>query len=430
MASDRPEFRPPVKTLLRLPALLALLLLAAPAAAQDSLKIAAVVNDDVISALDLAVRTRMAILSSRLQDTPETRARLMPPMLRSLIDERLKLQEARRLGVTVKEEEVQHRLAAIARQNNATPEEFAQILARSGILIDSLAEQIRAEVAWARLVRQRFRGAINISEEEIDAALAEIEANRGKPEYRVAEIFLGLDPGTPEAELRQSAERLAQQLREGASFAAVAQQFSQSSSAAAGGDLGWVRPGQLDPAIDQILPRLRPGEIAGPIRSTGGYYIIALVNMRVAGGVSLEEGRVSLKQAFLPLPENPTPEEIEELTSRLRAMADRIGSCEDFDRVVTEEDPQALADYPEATLAQLDDRLRAIVLNLPVGQPSEPVRAERGVGLVIVCSRDTNPEGLPSRIEVAERLARERLELLARGYLRDLRRAAHVDLRV
>src|SRR5690348_7693549 len=129
--------------------------LAAPA--QDSIRIVAVVNDDVISQRDLDVRERMVISSSHLQESPETRARLGPQVLRGLIDERLKLQEAQRLGIKVPANDVTQQIKTIADENKMSLENFEAALAQSGITMDSLRTQINAELSWVKVIQRRLR---------------------------------------------------------------------------------------------------------------------------------------------------------------------------------------------------------------------------------------------------------------------------------
>jgi len=267
--------------------LLAMLVGAPHAApAQDSIRIAAVVNDDVISERDLNVRVRMVISSSRLQDSPETRARLGPQVLRGLIDERLKLQEAGRLGIKVPANDVTQQIKTIADENKMSLENFEAALAQSGITIDSLRTQITAELSWLRVIQRRLRPQVTISDDQIDEAMAEIKANANQPEYLLAEIFLAVDSPTQEAEVKQNADRLIDQIHQGAGFSAVARQFSQSSTAAGGGDLGWVHQGQLDRALDAVLPTLKKGDVSAPIRSLGGFHILYLRDQRQSGATS------------------------------------------------------------------------------------------------------------------------------------------------
>jgi len=402
----------------------------AAAAQEGSISIAAVVNDDVISKRDLEVRERMVISSSRLQDSPETRARLGPQVLRGLIDERLKLQEAQRLGIKVPAGDVEQQIKAIAAENKMSPENFEAALAQSGITIEALRTQIRAELSWVRVIQRRLRPQVTISDDQIDEAVAEIKANANQPEYLLAEIFLAVDSPTQEAEVKQNAERLIDQIHQGAGFSAVARQFSQSSTAAGGGDLGWVHQGQLDRALDAVLPSLKKGDVSQPIRSLGGFHVLYLRDMRQSGASSAPQGKVSMKQAFMTLPAKPTQAEIDKASALAQHIIDQAKSCDDMVRLAREATPNAHTDLDNVDYSDLPPELKQIATDQPLNTPSKALRLATGIGVYMVCKRDIASGGLPSREEVGTRLLRERLEVMARGYLRDLRRAAFIDLRV
>ena len=248
-----------------------------PAAAQEALRIAAVVNDDVITGLDLAVRTRMAILSSSLPDTAEMRNRVARQVLRAMIDERLMLQEAARQNITVQQSEIDAELSKLAERNDVTLDQFSDYLAQNGV---PLADQIRATIAWSKLIGRQLRPRAVITEEDIDEVLLQAEQSQGQPQRRVAEIFLAVDAPGEEEDVRRSTERLIEQIRGGIPFSAVASQFSDAATAAVGGDVGWVLPGQLAPEVDETLERMQDGDIAGPVRAAGGYYILQLRGQR------------------------------------------------------------------------------------------------------------------------------------------------------
>ncbi len=252
----------------------------APASAQDSLKIAAVVNDDVITVLDIVVRARIALIASNQSDTPENRSQLVVPALRNLIDERLKAQAVKAYGIEVVEADVDAHLQQLAQHNNMTEDQFKSELVKRGVLVDSFTDQIRIEIGWAQLVRQRFRAAATVTDKDVDDELAQYQQNVGKPEYALAEIFLPVYGTNDAAEVRATAEGLMDQLRGGADFAALARQFSQSATASIGGELGWNRLDQLDPAVAAAIGSMQPGQVAGPIQIPGGYSILMLHERR------------------------------------------------------------------------------------------------------------------------------------------------------
>jgi len=402
-------------------------LAAGPAAAQDSLRIVAVVNDDVITAVDLMARTRMIMASSGVHDTADARQRLLPQVLRALIDDRIRNQAATKEGIKVSQDRIDERLDDLAKANNATRDQFLGILQQNGIQVGVLEDQIRTEIAWSMLVQRKFRQGIIITDSDIDAAQKRMIENEGKPEYQVAEIFLSVDDPAQSDAVKQSADRLMEQLKGGADFAAVARQFSQASTASSGGLIGWVRPGDLAPEIDAALTTMETGAIAGPVRSEGGFHILLLRNKRTTGA-SRAEGTVSLKRIIVPLQSGATPAQVDAATRQAQSAVARIESCADVAKVADNVNGGKVADMTNVNLTSLPPALQTVALSDPMGRASQPIRANDGMNVFVVCQRNVTTGG-PTREQIGEQLMRDRLDLLARGYLRELRRAAYVDIR-
>jgi peptidyl-prolyl cis-trans isomerase SurA len=270
----------PMRKLL-LPAVLFLTALALrPAAAQDTLRIVALVNDDVITAIDLGVRTEMIIASSGTPDTPEARQRLRPQVLRALIDDRLRQQAADKEGVSVPQDRIDERMGELAQNNSMSLDQFRDALRRDKIEPGWLEDQIRTEIAWGMLVNRKFRSSIVVTDADVDAAQRRLREDAGKTEYRLAEIFLSVDDPNDTETVRESADRLIEQLKKGSDFAEMARQFSQSATASKGGVLGWISPGDLPLELATAVQSLQPDTIAGPIRSEGGFHILKLLDQR------------------------------------------------------------------------------------------------------------------------------------------------------
>lgn len=408
--------------------LLALGLGAGPASAQDSVeRIAAVVNDRIITVSDLDRRMTMAILSSDLPNTEEVRERLRPQVLRSLVDEQLQLQEARRLEVEVTEQEISNALGALAQQNNMQFEQFEQMLTSRGVPIQSLREQLRAQIAWSRVVQGRLTPRVEIAEEEIDAVLNRLQQTAGRDEYLLAEIFLAVDNPSRETEVRQFAERLVDQVRSGANFAELARQFSQAAGAINGGDLGWVLQGELSPEIDLVVRAMGSGQISAPIRDVGGYHIMLVRDVR-AGSAGGGAETVSIKQLFLPLTEGGNREA---LTAEAAALGGEIQGCDAMQSRIEASASPMSGDVGRLRVSELPTEIARLVTGLEIGRASEPYVRDQGVSLLMVCERTASGEAaLPSRDQVAEQLGLQRLDMLQQRYIRDLRASAFVDLRV
>ncbi|WP_340117956.1 peptidylprolyl isomerase [Pelagibius sp. 7325] len=261
-------------------------------AQSDLFRPAAVVNDDIISVLDLAMRVQLAVVAAGVEDTQEVRRRLTPQVLRSLIDERLQMQEAERLDISVTDLQVAGALEQIAQQNSMTEGQFLTMLRNRGIIPTTLIDQIRAQIAWQAIIQRRLRPNVVITPEEVEEVASRLSARRGAVERRVAEIFIPIESTAREGEARANAERLFEELRQGANFAGLARQFSQSGTASLGGDLGWVRDGEMEEELNSVLAQMGPGEVSVPIRTVSGYHILFLRDMRKNEGQDIDRGRI------------------------------------------------------------------------------------------------------------------------------------------
>lgn len=402
---------------------------AVPALAQET-RIAAVVNDDVISMADLASRIHLVIASSNIPDTPENEQRISRQVLRTLIDEKLEMQEAKRLNIKVSDAEIADALERIAKQNNIPKDGLDKFLAEHGVKRAALVDQITPMLAWGKVVRQSLAQLASVSDEEVDATLARLRENAGEPRARIAEIFLAVDSPQQDDEVHHFADRLFEQLRAGGSFAAIAQQFSQSATAAVGGDIGWVTPSELDTEIGRTVQRLSPGEVAPPIRAAGGWYLVLVIEKQAPNSNTGDDTRVSLTQIMFPLAPNAPDTERRRVMSRAESLTKDAKSCGELAQIGREQAPQTSGDLGQVRVGDLPTDLRSTVLGLKVAEPSHPVPLRGGIGVLMVCSREESPSALPSRDEITDNLMRDRFETLARRYLRDLRRAAFVDQRV
>lgn len=403
--------------------------LVVPARSQDVLRIAAVVNEDIVSVFDLVSRLRLVIVSARLPNTSEVRNRLAKQILRSLIDEKLQLQEAKRLSLTVTSSEIKAGIAALEKRNNIPAGTFGQFLARSGMNSQTVVDQIGAAMAWKKIVRQRITPLLKISDEEVEEAMAAIKASRDQPQHLLSEIFFSVDTPDQENSVRETAERILTQIRKGADFAAVARQFSQSTTASGGGDLGWMQKGQFDKAIDAVLPQMKPGQVLGPIRTLTGYVLLMLRDRRLPTAAKPEDAVVTLAQVKLEFPSDAGPDDIASQKDLARTISETANGCADLTKIGRELGASAAGILKDAKVRDITPALRSLALSLKVGAPSQPLDFKNSVVVIIVCAR-SDATGLPSKKEVYNVLARRRLGVMTRRYLRDLRRSAFLDIRL
>jgi peptidyl-prolyl cis-trans isomerase SurA len=398
------------------------------AVAQDELKIAAVVNDEIVTQLDLVMRMRIAMLSAKLPDTPEVERRLLPQALRQLIDERLKRQEAKKAGITVSQEDVDQQINRIAQRNGLTRDQLQAQLNNAGILVSALSDQLEADISWIRLVSTKLRSSVKITDSDINDEIARIQATQGQQEYRLSQIFLAVDSPGQDSAVAASAQRLADQLHEGADFASLATQFSQDQSADQGGDQGWVRLDQVDPSLASDVQTSPVNQLIGPVHGIGGYYLAIVTATRPASGGEAATDSISLRRILWPLPSNAADSEIAKASDQAKEVAKHINSCDNIEAAAAGAKPGVYNDLGTLAIANIAPEVQAAAINQPIGLPTAPIRTGQGVGIYVICGRQAGA-GL-SRVAIADRLAQQRMETLARGYLSDLRRSAVVDIRM
>ena len=180
---------------------------------QIGLGIAAVVNDEAISVLDLNSRVAMVLESSQIPNTPQAQNRVTYQVLRNLIDESLKLQAASQAGIDVLETRIDDAVAEISRRNKLSPEALSDHFISIGSHISSLRTKLEAQLAWNLYVQRKLSRKITISDDEVNDEIKRIQNSAGKPEYLLAEIFLPVDASTPDAEVREMSQRLLMHLK-------------------------------------------------------------------------------------------------------------------------------------------------------------------------------------------------------------------------
>lgn len=394
--------------------------------------IAAVVNGDVISNADVENRARLFALSTGLPMAQDVLERLLPQVRRQLIDERLRLQELQRRGISVSDQDIAAAIAQIERANGMNPGVMRQRLAAAGVGLRTMIDQIRVQIGWNRLLREILGRNSEISPAETAELAAALRGQAGKTEFRVSEIFVPIENASQAADAQRFADTIIAQLRAGAAFGVVAAQFSQSQTALQGGDLGWVQANQLDPEVLRIAEIMPPGAISNPIRVPGGLSIITLRGKRVIGTDNATVA--TIRQAFFPFatklnPAAPTDAQ-RAVLEKARALSQSARSCADIEQANAATGGGHAADPGELRVDSIENpALRALIGSIAVGKASQPLIAEDGIAIVMVCTRETKNLGQPTQNELSQRILAERVELTGRQLMRELQRRAVIDLR-
>lgn len=391
--------------------------------------IVAIVNDQIISRYDLDQRVRLVMATSGIPNTPENMERIQGQVLRSLVDEVLELQEAKRLDLLVTPDDTKKELDQIAARASMTPEQIDEFLKENGVSKNALVRQIEANIAWNKVIGQQFGPLITIGEAEIDDVLNRLKSEADQPRFLVSEILLTFDNPAQEGEIAAGAQRLVEQMRQGAPFAAVARQFSQSATAANGGDIGWVHASQLPEEIAPTVEQMNMGDISDPIRTVNGFYIVQLRSRQNGLGPDPMRDRYTLVHVLLPLSADAPRALVERRVSEAEKFVKEFKSCDQVPEQV-KQFVGGIAQAPrEVAAGQLDQRMRDNLMKSKPGDILPPIRSAQGIEMVVVCGHEADKTALPTRDAVEDNLFSQQLSMMARRHLRDLRRDAVIDIR-
>jgi peptidyl-prolyl cis-trans isomerase SurA len=263
----------------------------------------------------------------------------------------------------------------------------------------------------------------------VDAVLNRLMESAGQSEYLVLEIFLEARTALDREEQGQLAERISQQLRNGAPFDSLARQFSAATSAAVGGNMGWVMADQVNQAMADQLAQMDVGQVSDPIETREGYYIVRLQDRRKVLGADPMDIRLTLKHITLPISQDATQQERDALVNRILAVTSRHDNCGDTASAAADLGTTSFGDVGQVTLRDLPANIRSGLQDLQVGEASEPFGTQNQYQVLIVCGREEPNVEPPSYQVVENSLIDQRLAMMSRRYLRDLRQDAIIDYR-
>ena len=387
------------------------------------------VNGAVITGTDIDHRVALVLAASeRSEVTPEEMQQLRMQVLRNLIDETLQIQAALAQEMPVADAQVDQRYLSLARQNfPQNPRQMDAWLIGNGSSPATLKRQIEGEIAWQNLLRRNVAPFINVSSEEVNDTMERLKMSRGQDEYRLAEIYLSATPETA-ATVEQNAKSILQQIRDGGNFQAYARQFSESTTAAVGGDLGYVRLATLPEEMSATARELSPGQVAGPVPIPGGYVIMLLIDKKQVLTADPRDATLSLKQIAISFESGMSQEAANQ---RVRAFSEAVNSmrgCGDAERVA-ETVGASVVNNNAIAVRDLPEQMQAALLQLQVGQATPPFGSfEDGVRVLMLCGRD-DPEDVnePDFDQIMEGIENERISKRAQRFLRDLRQDAIIE---
>ena len=393
--------------------------------------IAAIVNDEIITTYDLQQRAIFMMVTQRIQPTEETRKQILTQAIYNLINEKLQMQEAVKYNQDMADEEVNAQMARLIEQNGLSLQDFTAQLAANGVTMKTFRDQIRSELLWSRIISGYYGSRIRISDTQIQDTFDRLSKNADQANYRVSEIYLEARPevGGLEGALN-GAQLISEQIRQGAPFNVMAQQFSNAPTAAKGGDVGWVRTGELKPELDNAIAILQPGQLSSPIVLDGGVYLLALIEKRVIETQNLYHFKtISYNEENI--------KDFDALTMFFTQLRATTKTCDTLEEDIGALNKKSftfiLNDLGELNETEIRQDIRDHVSYLTEGSFSAIMNSNVGAlekkvskTIIMICKKRLTGDGIPTLQAIEDSMLAQQEAQAARRHLRNLRRTATI----
>ena len=400
-------------------------------------RIAAVVNEDVIlrSELDRAIaniRTQYAGKEAQLPPADVLERQVME----RLVLMRLQISRATESGINATDEELERSVQGVAEQNSMTVDQLRQRLTQDGMGFTEFRNSMRDEIITQKLRQSFAQSRINVSEGEVDAAMATASTTASQ-QFRLAHILVGAPDGaTPEqlAIAQKKIEGVQALIDKGElTFAAAAVRYSDSPNALEGGDLGWRGLNEIPPAFAQTIQQMQNGQVIGPIRGPSGFQLLQLVETRsqaVGGGEQVTQ--FSARQILIKVDDNTDDAAAK---SKADTLAARITGGADFAKLAGESSDDAPTRRRGGDMGWFGADTYGTDFGIQVaalsdGQSSAPFKTDAGWVIVQrIGSRQVAAADESQRAQVRETIGRRKLEEEWNRFLREMRGEAFVEVR-
>lgn len=386
--------------------------------------IAAVVSDDIITTADVDERRGLIMATAGIPETVENQQRISSRIMQALIDETLQMQEAKRQSVTVSDEELSKAIDEMgARDNGETVRDFIK---KRGLSMRSMESQLRAQLAWNKVVQRKLRRNVSISQDEISRARQAAASAPGEVEVRLQALEMRIPSEDKTEATTKLAEEVALDLKAGAPMGSVAARLIGNPNVRYSQPT-WVPESNLPPPLQQALRAMKAGEYTPPLRGGNAIQILQMMERNTAPKLA-DTTEFAIKQISIAVPKKRNKASLAKLSAVAESLRANSGSC--MDDSVPAVDLPAQAKFVRLRLANMSPEQRSIVSHLEVGDVSEPLLSPDALRLIVMCEK-IEPAGgaLPDSEKIRQQLFAEKIELEAQKHLRNLRRDAYIDIK-
>jgi len=234
--------------------------------------VVAKVNNKAITNSEIKDRFLFVILTSKIDVKNEEEKKILrQQVIEKMIDEELIRQEAKELKIEVGEKELKEGIDLIAQNYQKTPDQLIKFLKRNNLSFEAYSNQVEAEILWSKIIIDTLRSRVKVSESELNEFLEQHKLSSDVRKFFLAEILISQSENA-----EKFSEKLTEELRRGADFKSISEQFSSSIAQ----EIGWVSQRDVDQKIYEAISALKKGEYSNPVKLSDGYHIFKLVDAK------------------------------------------------------------------------------------------------------------------------------------------------------
>ncbi len=371
-------------------------------------QIIAKVNDQPISSFDANARAKLISIQNSTPLSKEKRNEYVQAALNSLIDDRVKIAEAKKNGFSVSNKEIQEAISHLESQNGMKKGEMGKMLQKNNIPMGILEEQIRADLMWLQVLQKNKRSLHQPTQKEIDQLKTNLKNELKEEGFYVAEMLI---------KDQKEAEECYRQLHQGSSFQDLAKKHSIANSRAKGGEVGWIEKNKYSKEIYEVLKQMGPGDVSAPLKTPNGYLIVLVIDRKYA--ITTETIPV-WELAQMALPANKT--------SALGDTINKLNSCDGFLNFAKDIAIKESVKSGMISPQQLPRELKNILQDAPTKKVVGPIQTPDSDLFFMKC-QIINKKVIPEDNELKMRLEAQSMEELSAKLLKNAKRFTVIEMK-
>ena len=347
------------------------------------IRIVAKVNNEIITSIDLEGRLLMAMELSNIPDKEEIRNQLKDQVLKVLVEENLKIQEATRLGLFITSEELENAIRRLENRLGFEENTLIKNYASKNIPEITIYNQVRAQLLWQKILNVLIIKNIKVTNEQSSEAFELFLKNSGETEYNFSEIFISFSNSNDAFAAKEKINSIYSQTNFN-NFLLLAQQFSDGAIINQNNN-NWTIESMLNGELKEPILKLKIGEISKPFKSSYGYHIFLLNDKRITKKINADEILYDISQIFFKLSEDNKKQQIKYYKDFLSEIRVIVKGCDDLDNIINELDEGYGGRFGILDEDSIDKKFLKVLSDLSVGELSNHVVSKDGIHSLMLC---------------------------------------------